>query len=143
MINSSRKNDAEQSMNDDFERIYGIVRQIPAGRVTTYGQLGAMCGITDPRIVGEAMNASRNIPWQRVINSRGQISLKGPTGRKQRALLEAEGVVFDDSGSVDFADVGWAPDLAWLTAQGYEIPPPLVPPRKGGKDAAGDQLSLL
>ena len=130
-------------MSGNFERLSELVRQIPPGRVTTYGQLGAMCGIGDPRVVGEAMNASRNVPWQRVINARGQVSLKGPTGRTQRALLEAEGVVFDESGSVDFAAVGWSPDPAWLAANGYKVPPPLALPGKGARDAAGDQLSLL
>ena len=130
-------------MSGDFERLYELVRQIPPGRVTTYGQLGAMCSIADPRVVGEAMNASRNVPWQRVINARGQVSLKGPTGRKQRALLEAEGVSFDEAGSVDFAEVSWTPDPAWLAANGYTVPPPLALPGKGGKDGAGDQLSLL
>ena len=130
-------------MSADFELLYDLVRQIPPGRVTTYGQLGAMCGIADARVVGEAMNASRNVPWQRVINARGQVSLKGPTGRTQRALLEAEGVVFDESGAADFAVAGWTPDPAWLAANGYKVPPPLALPGKGGKDAAGDQLSLL
>src|SRR5438105_4662339 len=100
-------------MTNDFERLYALVRQIPSGMVTTYGQLGAMCGIADPRVVGEAMNASRNVPWQRVVNARGQVSLKGPTGRKQRELLEAEGVMFDGSGSIDLAQFGWTPDPTW------------------------------
>lgn len=130
-------------MPDDFERLYTLVRQIPHGRVTTYGQLGAMCGIADPRVVGEAMNASRNVPWQRVINARGQISLKGPNGRKQRELLEAEGILFDEKGSLDLAGIGWIPDPAWLTANGYELPPPLSPQKNTDKNAAGDQLSLL
>jgi methylated-DNA-protein-cysteine methyltransferase-like protein len=130
-------------MTDDFERIYALVRQIPHGRVTTYGQLGAMCRITDSRVVGEAMHAARDVPWQRVINARGQISLKGSTGRKQRELLEAEGVVFDERGSVDFTRVGWTPDETWLTANGYAVPAPLVRPKKSDEDAGEDQLSLL
>src|SRR5712692_639015 len=113
-------------MTNDFERLYTLVRNIPSGRVTTYGQLGAMCRIADSRIVGEAMNASRNVPWQRVINARGQISLKGANGRRQRELLEAEGVAFDKTESVDFARVGWVPDEAWLTANGYAVPGPLA-----------------
>ena len=129
-------------MTDDFERLYALVRHIPPGRVVTYGQLGVMCGLADPRVVGEAMNASRNVPWQRVINARGQVSLKGPTGRKQRELLEAEGVVFDESGAVDLAQVGWVPDPSWLAAQGYALPAPLAP-KKRAPDAEGDQLTLL
>ena len=130
-------------MPDDFERLYSLVRHIPTGRVTTYGRLGAMCRIADSRTVGEAMNASRNVPWQRVINARGQISLKGSIGKKQRELLEAEGIVFDQTGSVDLARVGWTPDEAWLTANGYAIPGPLVRQKQTDDDESGEQLSLL
>jgi methylated-DNA-protein-cysteine methyltransferase related protein len=134
-------------MTDQYERIYALVRQIPRGRVTTYGQLGAMCGIADPRIVGEAMNASRSIPWQRVINSRGEISIKGATGTRQRELLEQEGIVFDSQGRVDLAEYGWMPDPRWLGANGYKIPPPLVKDKKGKagdpQTEEGEQLSLF
>ena len=130
-------------MTDDFERLYSLVRHIPPGRVTTYGQLGAMCRIADSRVVGDAMSASRNVPWQRVINARGQVSLKGTIGKKQRELLEAEGVVFDESGSVDLSRVGWTPDETWLTANGYAVPQPLVRQKKTGEDESGEQLSLL
>ena len=41
------------------------------------------------------------------------------------------------AGAVDFAQVGWTPDPAWLAANGYEVPPPLAPSKKAGKDAAG------
>jgi methylated-DNA-protein-cysteine methyltransferase-like protein len=113
------------------------VRQVPPGRVTTYGQLGAMCGVTDSRIVGEAMNASPgDVPWQRVINSRGQISLGGATGARQRALLEAEGVVFDESGRTDLAVFGWEPDPEWLSANGYKRPPPPKDKKKKGGEEA-------
>ncbi len=131
-------------MTDLYERIYELVREIPRGKVTTYGQLGAMCGITDPRVVGEAMNASREVPWQRVINSRGEISIRGATGERQRRLLEEEGVEFDESGRVDFEKCGWVPDAAWLEAHGYKIPPPFVKEKKGKEEKdSGEQLSLF
>jgi methylated-DNA-protein-cysteine methyltransferase related protein len=117
-------------MSDPYERIYQLVRQIPPGKVTTYGQLGAMCGIADPRVVGEAMNASHDVPWQRVINSRGEISIKGASGAHQRELLEAEGVEFDEGGRVDLVIYGWVPDAQWLQANGYAIPPALVKEKK-------------
>ncbi len=104
-----------------------------------------MCGISDSRVVGEAMNASpEDVPWQRVINSRGTISLQGGTGARQRRLLEEEGVGFDANGRVDFAKVGWVPDLEWLAANGYQPPPPLVKPKQAerGQDE-GEQLSLF
>lgn len=79
-------------------------------------------------------------PWQRVINARGTISLGGAIGSKQRALLEEEGIVFDENGRVDFAAVGWKPDAAWLTARGYQLPPPLCQKRAPAKNS---QLNLL
>lgn len=129
--------------NPLFEKIYTLARAIPHGKVTTYGQLGAMVGLSDMRSVGDAMNACPDdVPWQRVINSRGTISLGGATGSKQRALLEEEGVVFDENGRVDFADVGWTPDAKWLEANGYKQPPPLAKEKKEKRDD-GEQLSLF
>ncbi len=134
-------------MIDQYERIYALVREIPSGRVTTYGQLGAMCGIADSRIVGEAMNASHGVPWQRVVNSRGEISIKGATGAHQRELLEQEGVQFDPNGRIDLAEYGWIPDPQWLQDHGYRTPPPLVKEKKtgdgGSSKGASEQLSLF
>ncbi len=103
-------------MIDPYERIYALVREVPCGKVTTYGQLGTMCGITDSRIVGEAMNASQDLQWQRVINSRGEISIRGGMGARQRELLEQEGVEFDAEGRIDLEKYGWVPDLEWCKA---------------------------
>lgn len=134
-------------MVDLNERIYLLVRQIPRGQVTTYGQLALMCGISDSRIVGEAMNASHGLPWQRVINSRGEISIQGATGVRQRQLLVEEGVVFDADGRVDLAEVGWTPDPEWLKARGYHVPPPFARGRKrksaDQESEGGEQLSLF
>ncbi len=128
-------------LNELHEKIYALVRAIPRGNVTTYGQLGAMAGLSDMRRVGDAMNACPDdVPWQRVINARGTISLGGAIGSKQRALLEQEGVVFDENGRVDFATVGWKPDTAWLTANGYRLPPPLFQKRA---PAQNSQLNLF
>ena len=130
--------------NDLYERIFFLVRAVPSGKVTTYGQLGAMCGIRDSRTVGEAMNASpADVPWQRVINARGMISLQGATGARQRALLEQEGVAFDENGHVDFAEVGWTPAAEWLAANGYTQPPPLVKKDAETEGTEGEQLSLF
>lgn len=116
--------------NDEYmETVWLIVRQLPQGVVSTYGQLASMIPPSpdmapddykrlSPRWVGSAMNQVPNgadIPWQRVINSQGKISLPGATGSKQRQLLEGEGVKFDASGRVDLATYGWqGPDDAWL-----------------------------
>lgn len=130
-------------MPDLYQRVYWLVRAVPSGQVTTYGQIGAMVGISDSRTIGEIMNASPgDVPWQRVINSRGEISLKGATGGRQRALLEEEGVAFDENGRVDFAQVGWIPDPEWLTANGYKEPPPIVKEKKE-KNQDGEQMSLF
>jgi len=101
--------------------VWEIVRQIPAGRVATYGQIAAL--ITPPKVlslqdyrafgarwVGGAMAACpEGIPWQRVINAQGKISLRKGSGPEiQQQLLEAEGVDFDDRQRVDLARFGWA-----------------------------------
>jgi len=63
-----------------------------------------------PRLVGYALHAlpsGSSVPWQRVINARGKISLGGPTARRQRRLLEQEGIVFAASGRIDLKVFGW------------------------------------
>jgi len=95
-----------------YERIYAIVRAVPEGRVATYGQVAAIAGRCTPRVVGYAMAAvpaGSGVPWHRVINSRGEISLRrdGEGHRVQRGLLESEGIAFDDRGRVDLARFGW------------------------------------
>jgi methylated-DNA-protein-cysteine methyltransferase related protein len=100
--------------------VWEIVRQIPAGKVATYGQIAALVpppqGISlqdyrgfGARWVGGAMAACPDgIPWQRVINSQGKISLrKGGGPEIQQQLLEDEGVEFDDRQRVDLARFGW------------------------------------
>jgi methylated-DNA-protein-cysteine methyltransferase-like protein len=100
--------------------VWDIVRQIPAGKVATYGQIAALVpppkGISlqdyhafGPRWVGGAMAACpSSVPWQRVINSQGKISLrKGGGANVQQELLEAEGVEFDDRQKVDLKRFGW------------------------------------
>jgi methylated-DNA-protein-cysteine methyltransferase-like protein len=94
------------------QRIYALTRLVPAGRVATYGQLAAIDGRCTPRMVGYAMAgipSGSDVPWHRVINSKGEISFpEGSEGRDvQRALLEAEGVEFDERGRVDLRRFGW------------------------------------
>ena len=95
------------------DRVYAIVRQIPTGRVMTYGQLAIVLGEGyTARTVGYAMHGSEEgVPWQRVINSQGKCS----TGRLtipmnlQQELLEAEGVVFSGGGKCDLREFQWFP----------------------------------
>jgi methylated-DNA-protein-cysteine methyltransferase-like protein len=101
-----------------FAEVYELVRQVPAGRLVTYGQIAVYLGRPQgARTVGWAMRAApAGVPWQRVINSQGRIST---TGRDpgdvahQRTLLEAEGIVFDREGRVDLRVYQWeGPDLS-------------------------------
>ena len=113
-----------------YERIYAVARQIPPGRVATYGQIAAMVGSCTARMVGYAMAAvspGADVPWQRVINRQGKISLRvgGIGSALQRQLLEREGVRFDPrTESVDFSQVGWVgPDWEWLEQNGFQPTP--------------------
>ena len=94
------------------QAVYRVVRQVPAGQVTTYGDVGAVLG--SPRVarqVGFALAALRDdsVPWHRVINAKGTISFRGdtPRGVMQRQRLEAEGIVFDERGRVDLKTLRW------------------------------------
>jgi methylated-DNA-protein-cysteine methyltransferase-like protein len=90
----------ERVVKEGFHaRVYARVKEVPAGFVTTYGDVAAALG--SPRVarhVGWALAAltDEETPWHRVINAKGRISFRGDTGRGelQRALLEEEGVVF-------------------------------------------------
>ncbi len=102
-------------------RVYAVVRQCPAGFVTTYGQVATLLG--SPRVarhVGFAMAAvmqsDEPVPWHRVINSQGRISHRGDVHRaqEQREMLEGEGVVFDERERVDLARFRYTfPDFRW------------------------------
>lgn len=95
------------------ERILDVVRAIPRGKVATYGQVAAMAGLPgQARLVGYALHAlpdGSDVPWQRVLNARGEVSprvIPGADGH-QRAVLEREGVTFDGKGRVDLARCRW------------------------------------
>ncbi len=97
------------------ERVYAIVRQIPRGRVMTYGQIAQILGQGyTPRTVGYVMHGAdtENVPWQRVINSQGKCS----TGKMtlpvdlQQKMLEQEGIVFDAKERCDLGKYLWFPE---------------------------------
>jgi methylated-DNA-protein-cysteine methyltransferase-like protein len=98
-----------------YARIYAVVKRIPRGRVATYGQVAALAGLGGhARQVGYALHAlpgASAVPWQRVVNAKGQVSLRRVAGWEsvQRALLEREGVCFDARGRIDFARHAWKP----------------------------------
>ena len=95
-----------------YERIYKVVRKIPRGKVATYGQIAKIVDRCTPRMVGYAMAALRgrsDVPWQRVINAKGEISTRsgGDGAVRQRRLLEKEGIRFARGGRVDFKKYRW------------------------------------
>ena len=114
-----------------YLRIYKLVKQIPKGQVATYGQIAKMVGNCGPRQVGYAMSHTPNgkkIPWQRVINSQGRISVRkdGAEDPRQMQLLKQEGIIFSKSGKIDFLEYGWfGPDWEWMRENGYNqtLPP--------------------
>jgi methylated-DNA-protein-cysteine methyltransferase-like protein len=106
---------------DEFNHmVWALVRQIPAGKVSTYGRIAALLSpppamdakaylAFGPRWVGGAMaNCPSDVPWQRVLNSQGKVSLHpGGGGEHQRELLESEGVIFDDHDRVNLKIYAW------------------------------------
>ncbi len=104
--------------------VWEIVTRIPRGKVMTYGAIAKQIPRPRPvgathynaaraRWVGGAMAASpKGVPWHRVINSQGKISIRPNNNHhvKQRHLLEAEGVEFDYRGRIDLERFGWSPD---------------------------------
>ena len=99
-----------------YPGIYTVVRRIPRGRVATYGQVAALAGLPgQARLIGYALSAlpdHSGVPWHRVINAEGRVSLRreGPGGSiAQRLLLEREGVRFDRNGRTDLERFGWRP----------------------------------
>lgn len=101
-------------------RIWAVVRRIPRGRVATYGQIAALAGFArQPRLAGYALHAlpaGSDVPWHRVLNARGRVSLPESDGHAalQRALLQAEGVHFAGL-RVDLDHFGWKPRPRRLT----------------------------
>ena len=98
-----------------YARIYAIVRRIPRGRVASYGQVAALAGLAGhARQVGYALHTlgpESDVPWQRVVNARGEVSPRRMPGwdAVQRVLLEREGIAFDARGRIDLSRHAWRP----------------------------------
>jgi len=94
-----------------YEIIYEMVKKIPKGQVATYGQIARMCGLREhARLVGYALHnlpPNSNVPWHRIINWKGMISLRRHTSghERQKKLLEREGIVFKN-GKIDLSKYG-------------------------------------
>ena len=99
--------------NGLHQRIHAVVRRIPKGRVATYGQVALLAGLPrQARLVGYALNAlpeGSRVPWHRVVNAQGRISLRSGSGghHYQRHLLEEEDVVFDGKGVLSLSTFQW------------------------------------
>ncbi len=112
---SAGKDGDEARGASSYEKIFRVVKQIPKGRVASYGQVAGLAGLPGrARQVGYALHAASEeleIPWQRVIYAKGEISL--PTdegqGQIQRQMLEREGILFDERGRIDLTRYGWMP----------------------------------
>jgi methylated-DNA-protein-cysteine methyltransferase-like protein len=95
------------------QRIWQVVAAIPPGRVATYGQVAHKAGMARAaRRVGQALRglpANTRIPWHRVVNAQGRISLPEGSGSHaiQRDRLEQEGVPFSIRGKIDLHQYGW------------------------------------
>lgn len=96
-----------------YQDVYGIVKEIPVGRVATYKQIAVLVGFPQhARWVGRALRNvpdAFGLPCHRVVNGCGRLV---PSWPEQKALLEAEGVAFRRNGNVDMRRYAWSPDGA-------------------------------
>jgi methylated-DNA-protein-cysteine methyltransferase-like protein len=97
-------------MSDISKLVVELISAIPEGRIASYGQIAIMAGNPGAsRQVSRllhSMSDKYNLPWHRVVNSEGRISLKGEAEIIQKGLLESEGVEFDLNGSIDMKRYG-------------------------------------
>ncbi|MFZ2960014.1 MAG: MGMT family protein [Candidatus Ozemobacteraceae bacterium] len=98
-------------MTSFSKQAISMIRAVPRGKVATYGQIARLCG--NPRAARQvsrilsSCSDNHHLPWHRIINSRGGISLGHDHGALQRALLEAEGIQFDRFGTIDLELYQW------------------------------------
>ncbi|WAL58714.1 MGMT family protein [Thermocoleostomius sinensis] len=111
-----------------YNLIYAVVRQIPSGKVATYGQVAELANLPrQARLVGYALYKvdpqSPDIPWHRVINAKGEIStspFRYGTEYLQRSLLEQEGIEFSPDGKINLHRYRWQPDWQPDMREGWE-----------------------
>ncbi|HTW23319.1 MAG TPA: MGMT family protein [Candidatus Baltobacteraceae bacterium] len=100
---------------NSWEPVYRLVKRIPRGRVTTYGEIARALKVPGgARVVGYAMAgcpSGRGIPWHRVVGAGGRLIIREPYGSKQRRLLESEAVEVGLR-SIDMDRFGWSPKKA-------------------------------
>jgi methylated-DNA-protein-cysteine methyltransferase-like protein len=119
-MSAKRASDGESR----YERIYRVVRRIPRGKVATYGQIATLAGLAGhARQVGYALHAlprGTSVPWHRVINAQGKVSLRTRIGPEleQEMRLRVEGVRFDAAGRVSLKRFGWQSGRAMRRVKG-------------------------
>jgi len=94
-------------MQESSKRIIAVIRGIPKGHVLSYGEVARRAGLGNgARMVARILHSSsekRKLPWHRVVNSQGKISLTGEAYDLQRVLLQSEGIEFGSEDSIDLA----------------------------------------
>lgn len=95
-----------------FQTIIEIIKEIPQGKVATYGQIATMAGTQNPRLVGFALAGLKedtDIPWFRVINSKGNISFPEDSDafKIQYSLLQQDGIIFGANNRINLKQFGW------------------------------------
>ncbi len=109
-----------------YDFIYQVVKHIPRGCVATYGQIALLAGIRgQARLVGYVLASlpeTEDVPWHRVINSRGAISkrLEPHEEKLQRILLESEGVIFNTNNRVSLSRFLWHPGYKFVSSSRAE-----------------------
>lgn len=104
----------KERFSERYLEFWEVIRQVPEGKVATYGQIAALAGYPgNARQVGYSLHASPpeiDIPWHRIINAQGKISLPKESGHYdlQRSLLEKEGVIFKNE-RVNLRKYRWQP----------------------------------
>ncbi|MDR9827944.1 MGMT family protein [Vibrio sp. FNV 38] len=100
-------------MNEFLAQIFAVIHQIPHGKVSTYGDIAKFAGYPGyARQVGAALKKlpqGSKLPWHRVINSQGKISLQGNDLSRQMAELRQEGVLVAEGGKVALRQYRWQP----------------------------------
>jgi len=100
-------------MDQFLSQIFAVIHQIPYGKVSTYGDIARFSGFPGyARHVGRALGnlpEGSKLPWHRVINSKGEISLKGESFERQKRLLEAEKIDVSEVGKIKLRIYKWQP----------------------------------
>jgi methylated-DNA-protein-cysteine methyltransferase-like protein len=121
------------------EQVYALVGRVPRGRIVSYGGVAALLGRPRAaRAVGRALFElpdGHRVPWWRVVNRNGEISIKGVLHGPavQRALLEKEGVKFDPAGRIDWERFGWRADDLPRNEDGALDLSAIEPPKRSGR----------